>query len=700
MPRLTPIQHSFVMGEISPLMYGRSDVDGYREGASSMVNMFPDSRGPAVSRKGSKFVRSFEAETGRTVSLPINEDFYYTATFTDKKLIITSTSGHTPLRVLNLNPHFNEQGDDWESDTLGAGSVVFTTSRCTLTIDDSPSELALVSQLVEGLTTNTEYQVLWALAGSNTGKIRVGSAMGLGDIFEEDTIDSTSPTNTFNTGTNTSVWISAVLDSDIIQEAQALTLTYLALATLADAGAGDLEFNTVYDAADLDELQAVQAPLGDAVYVLSGKHPPYKIEYDKAEDAMSWVRVTFTGQPPEWKPGNYPITGTFFQGRLWLGGPPDNNTTFWGSKSGVPEDFTLGAEADEAVQFTLNRFGAIRWMAGFKTLMMGTIYAEHIITSEGAFIAPQDIDVEQQSSYGSAAIQPVQVGDQIFYVSADRRKLRAIQYEWQADNWLSKDLTFNSEHITEVGIRRIIWHQNPKNLLHCILLDGTIASMTFERSSDTYGWAKGIVMQGLVQDATVAPINGTDYFHGLVYHGENRLYLETQAQVGYEHEMDSNVESIVVEGDGVITGLDHLEGMQVQISVGGALYPDQVVDGGQVPVAPGASGVAVVGLGFLRRMATLPVTLQTGEGSNAQYDKRWGSIVVRVLGSGKPKINGRRPATRHPSTPMNTAEPLRSEDIEVVELGHDRFAIITIEQDLPLSLSIVSLFGKLATGIT
>lgn len=107
-----------------------------------------------------------------------------------------------------------------------------------------------------------------------------------------------------------------------------------------------------------------------------------------------------------------------------------------------------------------------------------------------------------------------------------------------------------------------------------------------------------------------------------------------------------------------------------------------------------------MGLQFISKMRTLPLVVETQNGSNASYEKRWNKIYIRVLDSAKPIINGIRPATRHPASPMNLAEPVRTEDIEVVDLGYDRGALVTIEQDLPLALTVVSLFGKMATSIT
>jgi len=207
-------------------------------------------------------------------------------------------------------------------------------------------------------------------------------------------------------------------------------------------------------------------------------------------------------------------------------------------------------------------------------------------------------------------------------------------------------------------------------------------------------------MQGFIVDVAVAPIQGTDMIHGLVYHGDDRMYLETQAQIPSYYNMDSWILKQVSLGDTIISGLDHLEGYVVQLQIEGALYPDQEVIGGEISIPDGVSGNAVVGLQFNCKMRTLPLVVETQNGSNAMYEKRWNKIYLRVLGSAKPIINGSRPATRHPTTLMDTAEPVQSEDIEIIDLGYDRLAIITVEQDLPLDLTVLGLFGKLATSIT
>jgi len=458
------------------------------------------------------------------------------------------------------------------------------------------------------------------------------------------------------------------------------------------------EFVTPYLEDELIFLQHAPNPEGNIIYILHESHPPHKLSYQKNTDTFLWEEVAFTGAPAEWLEGNHPATGDFFEGRLWLGGTPDEPQTFWGSVSGIPEDFTLGTEADDAIMFTVAKYGRIRWMMGFKNLVIGTQNGEHIVTSEGGFIQPSDILVQQQSSYGSARIQPMQVGDQIFYVSADGRKLRAIQYEWQADNWLSRDLTFNSEHITEAGIRSISWQQNPHNLFHCVLQDGTVATLTYERSNNIYGWGHSEWGgEGWVLDASNGPLYGTDYGMFLISYAPGKIYFELEPTITDPVFMDSwaikSVETDLV----TVVGLNHLEGQQVQILVDDARHPDEVVIGGQITLEREAfvESIIIVGLQFVRGIVTLPFDKGSQIGPAPSWMKRYNKLYVRLLDSTKPMINGERNTVRQPSTPMGRPEEPATADMFVINLGYSKNAQVIIEQDLPYALTVLGIYGEL-----
>lgn len=708
MPKLTPIQQSFSAGEISPLMYMRSESEGYQQGVADMTNMFPDSRGAAYSRTGMSHITEFVANHARIIAVPVNDLFFYTGIFTDQKLTISSSVGHVPNVSYTVNSNFNFAGANWVSGTDGHASstVVFEYGGALLDVAALVGRYAYVSQQFTIPSTGL-HSLLWSFSSDTSLRLKIGTTENGNDVYDG-TVPSGRGDIQFN-ATSTTLWVTAVLEADGVEHRE-VVLQYIGVSGSAITA---VEFTTPYDELDLETIQTIASPSGGDLYIVHESYPPYKLTYDVATDSFAWQIVVFLNDdsppvpatPPEWVAGSYPSCGDFFEGRLWLGGTVNEPQTFWGSKSGLPETFVTvgtGVFDDDPLEFTMAKYGRIEWMVGFKNMVIGTQNGEHIVSSQGGYISPSDIQVQQQSSYGSANIQPVQVGDQIFYVSADRRKLRAIQYEWQKDNWLSKDLTFNSEHITKAGIAHIAWQQNPNNLFHCVLNDGTVASMTYERSHDIYGWSK-VESQGVVQDVVTAPVRGTDLANVLVKYKDGYVAYEGQSvEINTEY-MDSWV-TTNPESDGVtVTGLDHLEGFEVQVQVNKGTHPDRTVSGGQITLnhTYPLDSIVSVGLAFTAKLITLPFDKGAPSGgSGAGWIKRWNKIYIRVLDSFPPLINGERTPERHPSTPMGTPQPNVSEEIHKVNLGHSNHAIVTIEQDLPKNITVLGVFGELSQSIT
>lgn len=710
MPDLTPIQESFSAGEISPLMYMRASTEGYQQGVAEMVNMFADSRGAAYSRLGSQFKGSFVANDARIIAIPVNDNSFYSGVFTAENLSIVSPTGSNPSVVYNINANFNLRDDGWTTVTDGdvQSTAIFNAGKVDFRLPKQSNRFVYITQEVD-LPSTGNYKMIWTMFGDFPVQYSIGTTSGGTDIYSS--LESVNSGEEIISMTSTTVWMTVRIDSDNIDPWD----TSIAYFGLTEEVPSPVSFVTPYAEQDLSTLQGIGSPSGGAIYVVHELYPPYKLVYDRETDAFTWLIVDFlddsladTGSPcsgvsaipPEWVAGSYPSTGDFFEGRLWLGGTVNEPQTFWASKSGCPEVFVSAelANADSPLQFTMAKYGRIEWIIGFKNLVIGTQYGEHIVTSEGGFIKPDDIKVEQQSSYGSANVQPVQVGDQIFYVSADRRKLRAIQYEWQKDNWLSKDLTFNSEHITKAGIKHVAWQQNPANLFHCVLEDGTLATLTYERSHNVYGWSRSD-FQGKMVDIATGSIQGTNYPNALISYNIGTIYYEIQPiSIGSPsggYSMDSWTEQSPDVPDGlIVSGLDHLDGFVCQVLVDEAHHPDRLVENGQITLQFTGAEIGV-GLKFTPRLVTLPFDKGAPAGSGASWQKRWNKIFIRVLDSALPLINGERAPDRSPQTLMNTPEQQKTQEIMKVNLGFDKHAEVIIEQDLPKKLTVLGIFGEL-----
>ena len=685
MAKVTPLQSSFSSGEIAPLLYGRVDANGYQSGAEVMENFIADSRGPARSRVGTQFIRKFTGNDGRIFLFPTTETSGYAIVLTDQALTPLSYEGEVPATNYVTNPRFRSGSSDWTT-SIVSGSATFNPDDLIMICNDSANAVVRVGQQVT-VPAAGNYRVA---VGSLTGqpyRIKVGTALNDGTYADYTVPGGFSSELVALPGTT--AWVTVINET---RDSRVDINGFFVLSTVPVAPTA-----TPWREEELPDVQVIFAPGGDVAYLLHPNHQPRKLTYSYSTDTFTFASVTFTNKPASWTGNSWPRCGTFHQGRLWLGGVPTFPQTFWASKSNDYENFTVGSLANDALVFTLSRKGDLRWMISTKNLLLGTNLGEHIVTAEGGVITPSDIEVTQQSAYGSTRLQALQVGDQVFYVSPDRTKVRAMQYEWTADNWLSNDITFFSNHITRRGITTFAWAQNPDNQLMCTLEDGTFAALTYERGENIFGWHRHD-MGNEVRCVATGPVRGEDVIMMLVNRNPDELYFEIMRKAPANY-MDSWVQRTFITPATLVNGLSHLEGRDVQVTIDGAVHPERTVTSGEITLDTPAN-VVVVGLPFTARLKTLPLDKGAQTGSAQPYTKGYSRIYVRLLDSANPLIDGERQPVRSPSTPMNTPEPLTSGVSEVARRGWDRNAQITIEQDLPLPCTIVAIAAEMAQEIT
>jgi hypothetical protein len=165
-----------------------------------------------------------------------------------------------------------------------------------------------------------------------------------------------------------------------------------------------------------------------------------------------------------------------------------------------------------------------------------------------------------------------------------------------------------------------------------------------------------------------------------------------EAGIGY---LDSSV-AATSDANGIVTGLDHLEGQVVRVAIDGQTLfdPDPTVVGGEVDLGAdfGAKPV-VVGLPFSAKATTLPKDTRTGK-------TRSSKLGVLLYDSALPKIQGRRPPDRTPSIPMDTGEPRTSKRVKVAgALGWSDEGTLDIEQDLPFRTEILAIYETAAVNV-
>jgi hypothetical protein len=86
MPKAAVLQSAFNAGELSPLMYGRTDSPRYKQGLATNLNYIPTLQGPIQRRPGTKFMNAAKDSTKPPILIPFvfSESQAYMLEFGDK----------------------------------------------------------------------------------------------------------------------------------------------------------------------------------------------------------------------------------------------------------------------------------------------------------------------------------------------------------------------------------------------------------------------------------------------------------------------------------------------------------------------------------------------------------------------------------------------------------------------------------------
>ena len=490
-----------------------------------------------------------------------------------------------------------------------------------------------------------------------------------------------------------------------------------------------------YSADELPDVQYVQSPYTESVnpdVSSSGKqlvlvhpnHGPRQLYYDGGAYIFDEV---FTDESTQfypkavWESQGFPAACTSYNGRLVLGGSRisptlgsasgSNTETVWATEVGLWYQFTdpnavdgegdpIPISAQDSVEFTTIYRSPIKWLIGQKQLLIGAESMEYTSSSETLF-QPGDLGVFMQSTHGSSNVQPVGMGQYVLFSADAGRKIRSMKYIAEDEGWVAPDMTLLHPNLFESGIVRMVRLRNPHQTVVVVMGNGSVALFHQDTYSGIQGWSR-MNVSGDVKDACVlTDSQGLDVLYLSVLrqvNTEQQLMVEAIAnwtELGAEIFTNSSAVGVNVPPSNVLAGLEHLDEFQLQVVADGTYYGLHDVNGGQIVLTDDTGEPINVsnwaaGIPSTAQLATLPLITQD-PGSK----KRYTSITVRTLDSSRPIINGERPADRDPVSPMDISQPLDIiYDNQVAVLGTDETQEITIEEDTPMRLEVIGIFGK------
>jgi len=194
---------------------------------------------------------------------------------------------------------------------------------------------------------------------------------------------------------------------------------------------------------------------------------------------------------------NYPSCVTFFEQRLVFANTNNNPQTLWFSQSGDYENFTEGTDSDDAMNFTIasNKVNAIRYLAASRSLLVGTVGAEFLVTGSDSVngLSPTNINIRKQSAYGAANKDAISVGNLVLFLHRAKRKIRELTYNYDSDNYIAPDLTVLADHVTESLVNEFAYQQEPASILWVARTDGVLAGLTYQRTENVIAWHRHII---------------------------------------------------------------------------------------------------------------------------------------------------------------------------------------------------------------
>jgi len=339
-----------------------------------------------------------------------------------------------------------------------------------------------------------------------------------------------------------------------------------------------VDIATTWTAAQIAEIQYCQDNNG--IYFAHDSHKPSALIYT-ALDTFQYGNIAWQydtgGTEPFASSSNYPRAIAIFGGRFWFGGTINNPQTVWGSEAfgyseaggaltvdmrtyttytysyyqmvdpdswanpTIPERELMTEDRDittpdHAIEMTIasDENDVISWLAAGRALIVGTTSSEWVITKDVTAVSPR---AERMTDYGSANIQARMAGDAVLLVQGDKKRVREYRYTQDSNGYTSPDLTLLADHIAGTGFVDFAKQRNPYPALCFVRSDGTLAVLTYDRSTQTAAWQRWVHADGLFQSVAIVKEDSVDTIYVVVYRNSD-YYIEKFADVFPDSQSD------------------------------------------------------------------------------------------------------------------------------------------------------------------
>jgi hypothetical protein len=397
------------------------------------------------------------------------------------------------------------------------------------------------------------------------------------------------------------------------------------------------------------------------------------------------IRPVQRGKTHYWREGafsdrqGYPRTLAIHDRRVIFGGTRRKPMSLWMSKTDDLLNFKTGTAADDGIFISLasQRQDPIRWIASQRRLLVGTAGGEWVFGGDASDASDQGLSatsllVRENTRWGSAAAPAIVMGDGVYFLERQGRRVREFLYQLDRENYAAVDLSRLAEHITDSGIVQMAWQQNRESYLWAVRADGGLLAFAYNREEKIAAWSRHSTRGGFFRSVAVlrGPSGDDDVFF-VVQRGDD-FHLEKLAAGQHAiqeagnvedcHYLDGGREGATEENEeqGIHTFAvpAHLDGQLIDVLADGIAYRNVPVEDGII-VLPNQAMKVHAGLPIDSEHRILPVDIQGEDGATLSRVKRTHEVLLSLVNSrgGAISANGAETGITYTNTSDPTDSP-------------------------------------------
>lgn len=735
MGRTINIQTNFSVGELDPLLRGRVDLQQYYNCVSSAKNVFIQPQGGIKRRGGLKFVSEIPSSANpqngiRLFSFEFNVDDSYIFAVLNQRIYI--------FRNQALVTNINGTGNDYLAVTQITSAMLpklkFTQSADTaIFVQEDLPPLKIVRGddhnlwTVSTITFDKEpYHAFSLTLREPSGTLTPSATSGSVELTAGSSIFHEGRSNTAQAGGSDTITLdTGAVATDDIYNGSTIKIT-------GGIGSGQIRVISDYVGAtkvatvseawdtqpDNTSTFSIESHVNQYVNVNTTYGRARIIEFISATKVRAVTEVDFfntsavssgdyeleLGYEPSWSSTRgYPISVTFYQGRLYFGGSKSLPTTFFGSNVNDFFNFNLGdALDDQAVIGTITTAS----LNSIVDIFAGRDF--QILSSGGEFYIPQTLDdpitpenlvVRNATTNGAKPGVPVVGLDSgTIYVQRGGKSLNEMSFTDTEQAYNTASLTLLSSHLlntpTDLAIRRSTSTEETDRLFLVNSGNGEMIVFSLLRSQNVIAPSRIITSGNFLAvsidvDTTYVAIKRT-------INSADKYYIEV-------FDEDLHTDSAVTgTGSNASATASHLPSTLIDILNDGIVEAQQTTNGsGQVTFARASTSSYEIGIPYDIEIKTMPVQIQGGSSVSMKgVKKRILEVNADLFQTQAMSINDQVVAFRSfgedvldssvvPYTGIKTIGPL---------LGFDYLGEITITQSVPLDFNLLALDYKISVG--